>query len=198
MVVGHRRAIYARNVCRDHRSVFHACMSVGDHRRVFHACMSVGRVSACGTYATRHNDTMMTHRKDTLGVVGGLGWGHHHACIHNEHTMRVPLRTQSQRYGTPPPSLPPTTNRVRMAQAQQSLVCSAGVTLLATLCDHRWRGSMVGAPPRHLSARVGRPSRQSALSLSSYSVVSKRWRGIASSNGSGPRLHWMTVDASTA
>ena len=107
-------------------------------------------------------------------------------CVHNRNDM-----------GRPPPSLPPTTNRVRMAQAQQSLVCSAGVTLLATLCDHRWRGSMVGAPPRH-SASIGRPSRQSALSRSSYSVVSRSWRGRASSNGSGPRLHWMTVDASTA
>ena len=99
-------------------------------------------------------------------------------CVHNRNDM-----------GRPPPSLPPTTNRVRMAQAQQSLVCSAGVTLLATLCAHRWRGCL---------ARVGRPSRQSALSRSSYSVVSRSWRGRASSNGSGPRLHWMTVDASTA
>ena len=190
VVVGHRRAIYARNVYRDHRSVFHACMSVGDHRRVFHACMSVGRVSACGTYATRHNDTMMTHRKGTLGVVGG--WGGDitmHAyttstrcacrCVHNRNDM-----------GRPPPSLPPTTNRVRMAQAQQSLVCSAGVTLLATLYEHRWRGCLarVGGPPRH-SARVGRPSRQSALSRSSYSVICRSWRGIASSDGSGPIIN---------
>ena len=119
-------------------------------------------------------------------------------CMHTQraHDARAAAYTIATIWDAPP-SLPPTTNRVRMAQAQQSLVCSAGVTLLATLCDHRWRGSMVGAPPRH-SASVGRPSRQSALSRSSYSVLSRSWRGTPSSNGSGPRNHWMTVDASTA
>ena len=190
VVVGHRRAIYARNVYRDHRCVFHACMSVGDHRRVFHACMSVGRVSACGTYATRHNDTMMTRRKRHIRGGWGVGVGTS-PCMHTQraHDARAAAYTIATIWDAPP-SLPPTTNRVRMAQAQQSLVCSAGVTLLATLCDHRWRGCLarVGGPPRH-SARVGRPSRQSALSRSSYSVVYSSWRGRTSSDGSGPRLH---------
>ena len=89
MVVGHRRVTYARSVDRDHRRVFlHAYQSDIDLKH-----------------------TRPQHAVYILGVVGGGGgvyvcrvcvWGgDRHACIHNEHTMRVPLCTQSQRYVTP-------------------------------------------------------------------------------------------------
>ena len=121
MVVGHRRVTYARSVDRDHRRVFlHAYQSDIDlkHTRPQHAVHILGVVGGGGgVYVCR--------------VCVCVGGGHRHACIHNEHTMRVPLCTQSQRYVTP------TTNRVRVAQAQQTQVCSA-VASMAGMYGKEW------------------------------------------------------------
>ena len=86
----------------------------------------------------------------------------------------------------------------------------AAVYAIATICDprqrtvyawlkhskrqcaarwHRWRECM---------ARIGRPSRQSALSRSSYSDISSLKRMTASTRGSGPAHPIPILDASIA